>query len=154
MVLLNVVTIPSHQQAATDVNVGGGRVRQQRQTPFFGPYNSQARLAVTVSCNISLALRRLTCLLDCLVWGRGRGVLPAWLWATLQAGLKYFIRTAARYLESRDYDIMSKVFQPKYVKSKPIFHPDNVLVTDSCVAGTGCLGILCTDWVCAACRLC
>lgn len=73
------------------------RVRQQRQTPFFGPYNSQARLAVTVSCNISLALRRLTCLLDCLVWGRGRGVLPAWLWATLQAGLKYFIRTAARY---------------------------------------------------------
>ena len=62
------------------------RIRQTRL--YFGPYNSKKRLLTTLAANISLALRRLTTMLDTLVWSRARTVKPSWLWRLLLAGLR------------------------------------------------------------------
>ena len=62
------------------------RIRQTRL--FFGPYNGKRRLLTTLAANISLALRRLTTMLDTLVWSRARTVKHSWLWRLLLAGLR------------------------------------------------------------------
>ena len=62
------------------------RIRQTRL--YFGPYNSKKRLLTILAANISLALRRLTTMLDTLVWSRSRTVKHSWLWKLLLAGLR------------------------------------------------------------------
>ena len=62
------------------------RIRQTRL--YFGPYNSKKRLLTTLAANISLALRRLTTMLDTLVWSQARTVSHRWLWRLLLAGLR------------------------------------------------------------------
>ena len=60
-----------------------------RQTKlYYGPYNSKKRLLKTVAANVSLALRRLTCMLDTLVWSRGRKVKGSWLWKVILKGFR------------------------------------------------------------------
>ena len=62
-------------------------IRQTRL--FYGPYNSRRRLLTTLAANLSLSLRRLTCMLDTLVWSRGRKVRGRWLWKLILAGFRY-----------------------------------------------------------------
>ena len=60
-----------------------------RQTKlYYGPYNGKKRLLTTLAANVSLALRRLTCMLDTLVWSRGRKVKGHWLWKVILAGFR------------------------------------------------------------------
>ena len=61
-------------------------IRQNRL--FLGPYNSRRRLLVTLAANISLSLRRLTCMLDTLMWTRGRAVRNHWLWMLILSGFR------------------------------------------------------------------
>ena len=70
------------------------RIRQTRL--FYGSYNSRKRLITTLAANISLALRRLTCMLDTLVWSRGRRPGDLWLWRLLLAGLRKFRPVAVK----------------------------------------------------------
>ena len=62
-------------------------IRQTRL--YYGPYNSRVRLLTTLAANLSLSLRRLTCMLDTLVWSRGRKVRGRWLWKLILAGFRY-----------------------------------------------------------------
>ena len=64
------------------------RIRQTRL--YFGPYNSMKRLVLSLASNISLDLRRLTCMLDTLVWSRGGRLRDRWLWWLLLSGLRKF----------------------------------------------------------------
>ena len=62
-----------------------------RQTSlYYGQYNSKARQLATLAGNVSLALRRLTAMLDMLVWSRGRAVQEKWLWQILMGGFRRF----------------------------------------------------------------
>ena len=61
-------------------------IRQTRL--YYGPYNSRKRLLTTLAANLSLSLRRLTCMLDTLVWSRGRKVRGRWLWKLILAGFR------------------------------------------------------------------
>ena len=68
-----------------------------RQTSLYlGPYNGRARLLETLAANVSLALRRLACMLDTLVWTRRRRADPAWLARLLLAGLRRFRGSSVR----------------------------------------------------------
>ena len=69
-----------------------------RQTKlYYGPYNSKKRLMTTLAVNISLALRRLTCMLDTLFWScGGRNPSDKWLWNLLRSGLRKFRRVSVK----------------------------------------------------------
>ena len=62
-----------------------------RQTKLYlGGYNSKNTLLTTICCNISIALRRLTCMIDTLIWSRRQKVDDRWLWKVLLCGLRRF----------------------------------------------------------------
>ena len=68
-----------------------------RQTSlYFGGYNSRVRLLTTLAANVSLALRRLTCMLDCLIWSRKRVAQERWLWETWMTGFRMFKGSSRR----------------------------------------------------------
>ena len=43
---------------------------------YYGAYNSRKRLLATLPANLSLSFRRVTCLLDNLVWLLGKTFFP------------------------------------------------------------------------------
>ena len=68
-----------------------------RQIPlYYGKFNSMDRILTTLASNVSIALRRLTCLLDIFMWSRGRSVQEKWLWATLIQGFRRFRGSALK----------------------------------------------------------
>ena len=79
-------------------------VRQTRL--YLGGYNSKNTLLTTICCNISIALRRLTCMIDTLIWSRRQKVDDDWLWKVLICGLRRFRWTCTKSglsLSSVDY---------------------------------------------------
>ena len=47
---------------------------------YLGEHNSEATVVATLAANLELALKRLTALLDSLIWKQGRRVEDGWLW--------------------------------------------------------------------------
>ena len=47
---------------------------------YLGEHNSMDTVAATLAANLEMALKRLTALLDSLIWKQGRRVEDGWLW--------------------------------------------------------------------------
>ena len=47
---------------------------------YLGEHNSMDTVAATLASNLKMALKRLTALLDNLIWKQGRRVEDGWLW--------------------------------------------------------------------------
>ena len=47
---------------------------------YLGEHNAMGTVAATLASNLEMALKRLTALLDSLIWKQGRRVEDGWLW--------------------------------------------------------------------------
>jgi len=64
---------------------------------YFGPYNSKKTILATLCCNILLALRRLSCMVSCLIWSKGRTVDHRWFLRVIKRGFSKFCNFTKNY---------------------------------------------------------
>ena len=92
---------------------------------YLGPHNSMATVAATLASTLEMALKRLTALLDSLIWKQGRRVEDGWLWnLVLYPG---FVKVAKRMKRSRlpshEVNLICLLSLKAALKACPFFSP-------------------------------
>ena len=92
---------------------------------YLGPHNSMATVAATLASTLEMALKRLTALLDSLIWKQGRRVEDGWLWnLVLYPGFVKVAKLMKRSrLPSHDVNLVCLLSLKAALKACPSFSP-------------------------------
>ena len=92
---------------------------------YLGPHNSMATVAATLASNLEMALKRLTALLDSLIWKQGRRVEDGWLWnLVLYPGFVKVAKLMKRSrLPSHEVNLVCLLSLKAALKACPSFSP-------------------------------